>query len=148
MTCQLAQINVARGRAPLEHPSMRDFVELLDAMNALADATPGFVWRLKTEEGDSTGIRAYDDPLVIVNMSVWSGIEALQDYVYKSSHKYVFRRRKDWFEEMTSPSLALWWIPAGQIPAVEDGKARLEILGKKGPTPDAFTFKETFPPPH
>jgi hypothetical protein len=126
---------------------MREFVELLDAVNTLADATPGFVWRLKTDAGDSTGIRAYADPLVIVNMSVWSGIEALRAYVYRSSHADAFRRRKNWFEEMNAPSFGLWWIPAGQIPSVEDGKARLEMLAKSGAGPEAFTFKEAFPPP-
>jgi hypothetical protein len=80
-------------------------------------------------------------------MSVWSSVEALQEYVYQSSHAYVFRKRKDWFEEITAPSLALWWIPAGLIPTIEDGKLRLEMLEKNGVTPDAFTFKETFPPP-
>jgi hypothetical protein len=126
---------------------MRDFVELLDAVNALADTSPGFVWRLKTETGDATGIRAYADPLIIVNMSVWNGIEALREYVYRSSHAYVFRRRKEWFEETNTPSNALWWIPAGQIPIVDDGKFRLDTLAKGGATPAAFTFKEAFPPP-
>lgn len=147
MAYQLAQINIARARAPLDHPSMRDFVELLDAVNALADATPGFVWRLKTEAGDSSGIRAYEDPLMIINMSVWRDIEALRAYVYKSSHAYVFRRRKDWFSPIDTPSLGLWWIPAGEIPTVEDGKACLERLARNGPARDGFTFNKAFPQP-
>ena len=147
MKYQLAQINIARCKAPLDSPVMRDFVDLLDAVNALADATPGFIWRLKTEEGDATGVRAFDDPLIIVNMSVWSGIEALRAYVYRSSHAYVFRKRKEWFEDVTTPSLALWWIPVGHIPTVDEGKQRLEMLEKDGITPYAFTFKDTFEPP-
>jgi hypothetical protein len=147
MKHQLAQINVARCKAPLDSPVMRDFVDLLDAVNALADATPGFIWRLKTDEGDATGVKAFEDPLIIVNMSVWGGIEALRDYVYKNSHGYAFRKRKEWFEEMTTPRLALWWIPVGHIPTVEEGKQRLEALEREGPTPIAFTFKDAFEAP-
>jgi hypothetical protein len=147
MTHQLAQINVARCRSPLDSPVMRDFVELLDAVNALADATPGFVWRLKSEKGNATDIRAFPDPLIIVNMSVWEGVGALQEYVYRSSHAHVLRRRRDWFEELDGPGLALWWIPGGHVPSVEEGKARLETLGRNGPSPEAFTFRQPFPPP-
>jgi hypothetical protein len=147
MTYQLAQINIARGNAPLDSPVMRDFVELLDTVNALAEATPGFVWRLKTDERDATSVRAYDDPLMIVNMSVWSGIEALREYVYRSSHAHAFRRRKEWFAHMTTPSLALWWIPVGHIPTVDEGKVRLDMLETEGATPHAFTFKAAFAPP-
>lgn len=147
MTYQLAQINIARCKAPLDSPVMREFVDLLDAVNALADATPGFVWRLKTAEGDATSVRAYDDPLILVNMSVWSGIDALRQYVYRSSHAHAFRRRKEWFEDIATPSLALWWIPEGQIPTLDEGKLHLDMIGREGVTPSAFTFKETFDPP-
>lgn len=147
MSHHLAQINVARARAPLDSPLMRDFVELLDAINALAEASPGFVWRLKTEAGHATDIRAHPDPLVIVNLSVWTGVPALRDYAYRSSHAHMFRRRKEWFEEMDTPNLALWWVPAGTRPAAEEGMRRLELLARSGPTPEAFTFREAFPAP-
>lgn len=147
MPHQLAQINIARCRAPLDSPVMRDFVELLDAMNALAEASPGFVWRLKSDSGNATSIRAYEDPLVLVNISVWTGIEPLQNYAYRSSHAYVFRRRKDWFEELPGSNLALWWIPAGEFPTEHEARRRLERLDAQGPGPDAFTFRQPYPSP-
>ncbi len=146
MTHHLAQINIARCKAPLDSPTMRGFFEQLDAINALADATPGFVWRLQSDAGDATSIRAYEDPLTIVNMSVWTGIEPLKTYAYRSAHAEVFRKRKEWFEELPGPILTLWWIPAGSIPTPEEGKRRLEILEQRGPTVEAFTFRATFPP--
>ena len=117
----LAQANVARCRAPLDTPIMRDFVELLPAINALADASHGFVWRLQTDDGDATAIRAYDDPLVIFNMSVWTGLDELNQYVFRSSHLYALRRRRDWFEPM-NPSSVMWWIPSGYQPQVQEGR--------------------------
>jgi Domain of unknown function (DUF3291) len=142
----LAQINVARMRAPLTDPLMAPFVARLEAVNALADASPGFVWRLQGEQGDATDIRAYADPQMLVNLSVWQSVEALHAYVYRSDHTSVMRDRKQWFERMAGPYLALWWVPAGHRPTVEEGKARLEMLAARGPTADAFTFRQPFSP--
>jgi len=147
MPHHLAQINIARGRAALDSPVMRGFVEQLDSLNALAEASPGFVWRLKTESGNATDIRAFEDPLIIVNLSVWTGIEPLRDFAYRSAHAQAFRRRKEWFEEMDGPSLALWWIPAGSLPTVDQGKERLGLMAGLGPTREAFTFRNAFPAP-
>ncbi|OAI43143.1 hypothetical protein AYO41_02805 [Verrucomicrobia bacterium SCGC AG-212-E04] len=144
MPFHLAQINIARCRAPLDSPVMRGFVERLDTVNALADASPGFIWRLQTDAGDATSIQAFDDPLIIVNLSVWSGLEPLRDYVYRSSHAEAFRQRGDWFEPAAGPHLACWWISAGTIPTVEEGKRRLDMLAARGPTADAFTFRSAF----
>jgi hypothetical protein len=146
MGFHLAQINIARSVAPLDAPVMRDFVALLPDINALAESTPGFVWRLVGDGADATGVRAYEDPLIIVNMSVWKDIEALRNYAYRSGHVHAFRRRKEWFEESEAPTFALWWIAAGAIPSVEEGRSRLETLQREGPTPAAFSFKVTFPP--
>jgi hypothetical protein len=143
----LAQINVARAVAPIDDPVMAEFVAQLDAVNAIADASPGFVWRLQSESGNATDIQAYADPKIIINMSVWESAEALFDYVYKSDHLSVLRRRRDWFERANRPIMALWWIEAGQTPSVEDGVARLDYLAEHGPTERAFTFKERFPAP-
>ena len=145
----LAQINVARTRAPLTDPVMADFVARLDAVNAAAEASPGFIWRLKAEGGNSSAYVPYDDDArVIVNMSVWTSIEAVETYVYRiKDHADVFRDRRRWFEPMEGPQLALWWIGAGRIPTVAMGRERLESLRANGPTPYAFTFKRPFPPP-
>lgn len=142
----LAQVNVARMLEPLDSPRLADFVAALDPINAVADDAPGFVWRLQSEDGDATSIRAFDDDLMLVNMSVWASLEALGDFVYRSAHAGVMRRRREWFEPMQT-YVALWWIEAGHIPTVAEAKERLEHLDANGATPHAFTFKTPFPTP-
>lgn len=144
---QLAQVNVARAVAPMEAPQMRDFVDNLDPINALADAAPGFVWRLQDDDGDATSIRVFDDEMILVNLSVWESVEALADYVYRSAHVAFLRRRKEWFTAVDGPVTALWWVPTGHPPTTEEAKGRLEHLDRHGPTAHAFTFQQPFPPP-
>lgn len=140
----LAQVNVARLRAAIDSPLLADFVANLDRVNAIADASPGFVWRLQTEDGDATAIRAFDDESIIVNMSVWTSLAALREFVYQSDHVAIVRRRREWFHGSTDAFLALWWIPAAATPTVDDAKHRLEALRHRGPTPFAFTFRTPF----
>jgi hypothetical protein len=144
---QLAQVNVAILRAPLDSPRLADFVALLEPINALADRSPGFVWRLQTEDGDATAIRAFEDDRIIVNMSVWESLEALGDFTYASGHLGVLRRRRDWFDKMAEAHLALWWVLAGTTPTVAEAGSRLARLRERGPSPEAFTFREPFPAP-
>jgi uncharacterized protein DUF3291 len=144
---RLAQANVARMRAPLDDPLMEGFRSQLEAINRIADESPGFVWRLQTAEGDATSIRAFDDERVLFNMSVWDSIEALHAYVYRSGHVEPLRSRREWFEPLEGPSLVLWWIPEGHVPTVEEAKAKLRLLQEKGPGPEAFTFRSPFPAP-
>jgi len=146
-TFHLAQINIARTREPLDHPLLRDFVDQLDAVNALAEQSPGFVWRLQTEEGDATSIQAFADPLIIVNMSVWESFEALKGFVYSGEHLRVLRNRGSWMEKLQTPVLALWWIAAGQTPTLEAAKSALRLLEEQGPSPAAFTFAQPYPAP-
>jgi hypothetical protein len=143
----LVQLNVARLRAPLDSPQLAGFVAGLVPINAVADASPGFVWRLQTEEGDATAVRAFDDPMMIVNMSVWESLDALADYVYRSGHREMMRQRREWFERLAEAYLALWWIPAGELPTVADAERRLALLRRIGPSPEAFTFRSPFPAP-
>lgn len=138
----LAQVNVARLLAPLDSEQLAGFVAALEPINALADAAPGFVWRLQTEEGDATSIRAFDDDMLMVNLSVWESIETLTDFVYRSSHRDVMVQRRQWFERMQEFFTALWWVPVGHTPSVDEAAARLEMLRAKGPTRQAFTFKD------
>ena len=142
----LAQLNVATILAPLEDERMRGFVEALDPVNALAEASPGFVWRLKDDAGNATGLRPFG-PDMIVNMSVWETAEALFDYVYRSGHKAYLARRKEWFSMPVEMHLVLWWIPAGTIPTIAEARRRLDLLRANCPTPEAFTFKRRFPAP-
>jgi Domain of unknown function (DUF3291) len=144
---QLAQVNVATLRAPLDGPELAGFVAQLEPINALADAAPGFVWRLQTEDGDATAIRPYDDERIMVNLSVWASLTALRDFVYASRHLGVMRHRRAWFSRMADPYLALWWVPAETIPTVAEARRRLELLARAGPTADAFTFRAPFPEP-
>lgn len=143
----LAQINIARMLAPIEDPIMAEFVAQLAPVNALADESPGFVWRLQTEAGDATSIKVYDDDFVIVNLTVWETVDSLREFVYKSAHQRVLRDRKRWFERFDGPYYALWWIPDGQLPSIEEGKKRLDYLRKQGDSEFAFSFKHVFPPP-
>jgi Domain of unknown function (DUF3291) len=143
----LAQVNIGRFRAPIDDPIMEGFRSQLDPINALADASPGFVWRLQTDEGNATAIRPYADDLMAINLSVWESLEALQQFVYRSAHVAPLRDRAQWFEPIDGPILALWWIPIGHIPTVEEATARLAHLKQHGPSPRAFTFRAPFPPP-
>jgi hypothetical protein len=143
----LAQVNIGRFRAAIEDPVMEGFRSQLDAINALADRTPGFVWRLQTEDGNATAIRPYEDELMAINMSVWESLEALQQFVYKSAHAGPLRDRKQWFEPIAGPIQVLWWIPAGHIPTLDEAKARLALLKARGPSAEAFTFRTPFPSP-
>jgi Domain of unknown function (DUF3291) len=143
----LAQANIGRFRAPIDDPIMEGFRSQLDPINALADRSPGFVWRLQTEDGNATAIRPFADDRMAINMSVWESLDALQQYVYRSAHVGPLRDRKQWFEPIEGPILVLWWIPAGHIPTVDEAKESLQILKERGPSPDAFTFRQPFPPP-
>jgi hypothetical protein len=143
----LAQANIGRIRAPLQDPIMEGFRTQLDPINALADRTPGFVWRLQTEDGNAMAIRPYADEFMAINMSVWDTLEALQQFVYRSAHVGPLRDRKQWFEPMEGPILVLWWIPAGHIPTVAEAKDRLQYLKEHGPSQHAFTFRTPFPSP-
>ena len=115
-------------------------------MNAVADASPGFVWRLQTDDGDATALRVFPDPEVIVNLSVWTSVDALRDFVYRSDHTPFLRRRADWFDHMTAPAVALWWVPAGHLPDVAEARDRLDFLAAHGPTPYAFGLRSPEPP--
>jgi len=143
---ELAQLNIATMKEPLDSPVMADFVANLDRINALAESSPGFVWRLQTEQGDATALRPLGDN-VIVNMSVWESVEHLNQYVYRSDHAGILRRRRDWFERMSEAFFALWWVKQGHRPTVAEAVARLEHLRAHGPTAEAFTFRVNFPAP-
>jgi hypothetical protein len=144
---ELAQLNIGRALAPLDDPLMDGFVNRLAEINGLAELTPGFVWRLTDILGeDATGIRAYPDPLIIVNLTVWAGIDQLSDFAYRSTHVELFRARREWFVPLQGPTLVLWWVPTGVRPTIEEARARLEHLAAHGPTAHAFTFKQRFGP--
>lgn len=143
----LAQINIAKAIAPLDSPVMKGFVDQLDAINALAEDSPGFVWRLQTEEGDATAIQMFEDPQIIVNLSLWASMEDLKAFVYRGDHLSVLRQKAQWFEKPQGPALVLWWIPAGELPTLEMARQALQRLEAEGPTAEAFTFAKPFPPP-
>ena len=144
---ELAQLNIGIIRGPMDSPVMAEFAANLERINAVAEATPGFVWRLQTEEGDATAIRPFDNENMLVNMSVWKDIESLRRYVYHSAHVEVMRRRREWFEPMREAFLVLWWVPPGHRPSIAEAIAHLERLRRHGPSPEAFTFRHSFPQP-
>ena len=146
-TYHLAQVNIALARAEMTSDVMSGFVARLDEINRLAEQSKGFVWRLVGDGSDATSIRAFDDPLMLVNMSVWEDIESLRTYAYKTAHVDLIRDRDAWFHKLPEAHQALWWIPAGQLPTVQEAKARLEHIRMHGPSPFAFTFAKPFPQP-
>lgn len=147
MPYQLATSNIARMLGQYEDPVMAGFVARLEPLNALADQSPGFVWRYTDESGNATETRVFEDDLILFNMSVWESIEALEQYAYHTDHREALQKRAQWFERPTRASLVLWWIEAGHIPAVEEARERFEQLWRDGPTAAAFTFRERFAPP-
>jgi hypothetical protein len=145
----LAQVNIARMLAPLSDPIMADFVAQLEPINALADNSPGFIWRLQTSEGNAVDIQPYEDEMILVNMSVWTTLDDLANYAYASGarHRDVMKQRRRWFERTKGPYTTLWWVPQGHIPTVAEAKERLEHLRQHGETAYAFSFKKPFPAP-
>lgn len=141
---EIAQLNIGRLVAPTDSPVVAEFMEALDEVNALADASPGFVWRFQTEDGNATAERPFDDDSILVNFSTWNSIDELADYVYRSAHAVYLRRRREWFERMHETYHVLWWVPVGHRPTVTEAIDRLDHLRAHGPTPHAFTFRTRF----
>lgn len=143
----LAQVNLSRLLAPIDSELLSDFVAALEPINALGDSAPGFVWRLQTEDGDATAIRVFDDSELIVNLTVWTDLASLGDFVYGQDHAAIMRGRRKWFARPTEAMVALWWVPAGTVPTPQEAEERVRTLRRLGPTPAAFTFRTPFPPP-
>lgn len=143
----LAQVNIARAKAALDSPIMHSFVNQLEHINQLAETSPGFVWRLQTEDGDATALKVFDDELILVNLSVWDSFESLKNYVYTGDHLSVLKNKKQWFDKPSAPTLALWWVPAGHLPTIEQAKSALHTLTAEGPSAQAFTFATPFTVP-
>lgn len=146
-TYELAQLNIGLIRGSMDSPVMAEFAANLDRINALAESSPGFVWRLQTPEGNATAIRPFENENMLINISVWQDAESLRKFVYRSAHAEFLSRRREWFEKISEAILVLWWVPPGQRPSVEEAIARLEALRRKGPHPEAFTFRQFYPPP-
>jgi len=147
MTHHLAQINVGRILYPLDDPRMAGFMTQLDPVNAVADRSPGFIWRLQSSSGNAPDIPFTDDPALHMTMSVWESLDALRDFTYRAHHLEVFRDRAKWFEKLDRSSYCLWWIPIGHIPTVPEGRQRIEHFWAHGATPFSFWFAQPFPLP-
>ncbi|MET8997473.1 DUF3291 domain-containing protein [Amycolatopsis sp. NPDC004169] len=148
---ELAQVNISRMKAPLDDESFRGFVEALEPVNAIADRAPGFVWRLQTEDGDATSIRAFEWDVrgtsgILVNMSVWTSVEALAAFVFSGEHLAILRRRREWFHHVREAMTVLWWVPTGHRPTTAEAEEKIKHLRVHGPTPEAFTLKQHFSP--
>lgn len=149
---ELAQVNIARLGAPLDDPQLADFMAALDAVNADADTAPGFVWRLQTEDGNATAVRAFEWDIagaagMIVNLSTWQSVHALAGYIYSGQHLAIMKRRREWFVPMPEAYTALWWVPAGHRPSTAEAEDRIRFLRAHSPTPHAFTPRHHWPPP-
>ncbi|GLX84507.1 hypothetical protein tloyanaT_07590 [Thalassotalea loyana] len=140
----LAQLNIAKAKYSLDAPEIKEFIDNLDPINQLAESSDGFIWRLKDESGDATNIQAFDDPNIIVNMSVWDSVDALKNFMFRTHHRDFLRRKKEWFHNIPEDSYVLWWVPVGHIPSIDEAIEKLEYLRKNGDTPQAFSFKSNF----
>lgn len=145
----LAQVNIGRIVGPLDGPELADFVAQQPEINALAERSPGFVWRMVDDEGeDATGLRPDEnDHMLLINCSVWESVEALRHFTYNSDHLRVLSRRREWFQRMAETHQALWWVPAGHRPGVAEAMERVERVRRHGPGPLAFTFRTPYPAP-
>ncbi|MEZ8724277.1 DUF3291 domain-containing protein [Vibrio pomeroyi] len=141
---KLAQLNIALAKYPLDAPEIKEFVDNLELVNGIAESSEGFVWRLKDESGDATNIQAFDDPNMIVNMSVWDSVDSLKNFMFCTHHRDFMRRKGDWFQRLPEDTYVLWWIEEDHIPTLEEAIERLEHLREIGDTPYAFTFKTNF----
>ena len=141
---KLAQLNIALAKYPLDAPEIKEFVDNLELVNGIAESSEGFVWRLKDESGDATNIQAFDDPNMIVNMSVWDSVDSLKNFMFRTHHRDFMRRKGDWFHRLPEDTYVLWWIEEDRIPTLEEAIERLEHLREIGDTPYAFTFKTNF----
>ncbi len=143
----LAEVNIGTLKAPIDDPLIAEFKANLERINALAEGQPGFVWRLTGEGDDATDIQPDpENPLLAINLSVWTDPDALAAFVYRTAHRDIMRRRAEWFDRMEL-YMCLWWVPVGHQPTPAEAMARLEILRRKGPGPEAFTFRTPFPAP-
>ncbi|MHA5049266.1 DUF3291 domain-containing protein [Streptomyces sp. SD15] len=142
---ELAQVNIARLKAPLDSPQLKDFVEALDPVNAVADAADGFVWRLQSDSGNATDVAVFGDDWLIVNLTTWRDTNALTAFMYQGQHRELMARRREWFERLEEAVTALWWVPAGHRPTVAEAESRLVHLREHGPTEYAFTLRTSFP---
>ena len=141
---QLAQLNITKTKYALDTPEIKEFVDNLEPVNQLAESTEGYIWRLKDEQGDATNIKAFSDPDIIVNMSVWRCIDSLKNFMFRTHHRDFLRRKKEWFHNIEEDSYVLWWVNNDHIPTIEEGIEKLEYLRKNGDTPNAFSFKSNF----
>ena len=142
----LAELNIARAHHAMDAPQMKEFVNAIAAVNEIADHAPGFIWRLQDDSGNATGISAFDDPNMLVNLSVWESTEQLKDFMFKTLHRDYLSRKREWFDKMSEAYFVMWWIPEGHTPTLQEALERLEHLRLEGETPYAFSFRSNFKP--
>lgn len=144
---ELAQLNIATLLAPIDSPTLADFVSELDRINAIAENSSGFVWRSQSENGNATDMANDFGDDVVANLSVWRSVDELHNYIFRTAHAQMMSRRKQWFKMMRETYAVLWWVPLGHRPTLSEARMKLELLRSRGPTPAAFTFRETYPKP-
>lgn len=142
----LAELNIARAKYDMDAPEIKDFVDNLDKVNGIAEQSAGFIWRLKDDSGNATDIQAFDDPRVVLNMSVWLDVDSLKDFMFKTFHRDIMKRKGEWLDRPKEATYVLWWVEEGHIPTIDEALTRLHHLRANGESPKAFSFKTTFSP--
>lgn len=146
MDYHIAQLNLAKAKYPLDDPRMKGFVDLLETVNKEGENSPGFIWILKDETGTAVNFNLFNDPSLLINLTVWENLEELKAFIYNGNHAKAFMQRRDWFEPLGKEHLALWWVPEGHIPTLEEAKQKMEKLWAEGPSAEVFTFKKIVTP--
>lgn len=144
----IAQLNIARALHAMDAPEMREFVDAIEAVNQVADSSPGFVWRFQDEPGNAPGLSTFDDPHLLINLSVWETVEQLRDFMFNSLHLDYLKRKKAWFEKLPEASFVMWWVAEGHVPTLQEAQQRLEQLRREGETASAFSFRSIFSARH
>lgn len=142
----IAELNISRLKAPLDSPQMKEFVDFLEPVNKFAEQSSGFVWRLAASDGTPSSYLppAYEDEMIVTNLSVWKDIDSLKSFAYNSVHTYFLKNRKKWFDQMSSRQVVLWWLDPHHIPTLDEAKQKLQYLDEHGSTALAFTFQALF----
>ncbi|WP_308914828.1 DUF3291 domain-containing protein [Jannaschia sp. LMIT008] len=134
----LAEVNVARLKAPIGSPVVAPFADALDRINGIADRVDGFVWRHVDASGNATDTQVADDPRVIYNASTWRDGAAFETFVWGTLHARFYERRAEWFDALGSMHFAMWWVPPGHRPDVAEAMEALRSLDRHGPTSRGF----------
>ena len=141
MGMHLAELNVGRLLAPTDDPRVADFMAALDRINGIGKRSPGFVWMMEGSGEPGTGntdTKIAGDAQYVSNLTVWQDVASLEHFVWNTVHRTFYERRAEWFEVLGKMHFAMWWVPEGHQPTLDEALARLDHIAVNGDTDHAF----------